>query len=224
MTPNLNDTTTATPNFHEGLPRILWSSSEVVGNSASIWWHSSCSSFTAFLSKLGIGGRSPSDQVGNVLAAAMIAPSKNLSPSFDTLPGRPDMLKTDKKLYGDFLPSADECTSFLLSTEKDLLQTETRMAAFGMYLEDLLELQDEKLASTMREQQHRALEFWEKNWHPAVPLKIKRLARDLERFIWAMSIAQSRCINLQTRIGALIQDANMLVPYAVKGKALHAVE
>ncbi|KAK4360847.1 hypothetical protein RND71_019799 [Anisodus tanguticus] len=101
------------------------------------------------------------------------------------------------QLYGDFLPSADECTSFLLATE-----------------EDLLELQDEKLASTMREQQHRALEFWEKNWHSAVPLKIKRLALDPERFIWAMSIAQSRCINLQTRMGALVQDANMLVPYA----------
>ncbi|CAN4078507.1 unnamed protein product [Withania somnifera] len=101
------------------------------------------------------------------------------------------------QLYGDFLPSADECTSLLLATE-----------------EDLLELQDEKLASTMREQQNRALEFWEKNWHSAVPLKIKRLAQDPERFIWAMSIAQSRCINLQTRIGALVQDATMLVPYA----------
>jgi hypothetical protein len=30
--------------------------------------------------------------------------------------------------------------------------------------EDLLELQDESLASTMRMQQQRALEFWEKNW------------------------------------------------------------
>ncbi|XP_071921437.1 protein PLASTID TRANSCRIPTIONALLY ACTIVE 14-like isoform X2 [Coffea arabica] len=100
-------------------------------------------------------------------------------------------------LYGDFLPSADECTSLLLATE-----------------EDLLELQDHNLASTMREHQQRALEFWEKNWHSAVPLKIKRLARDPERFIWALSIAQSRCINLQTRIGALVQDLNMLVPYA----------
>ncbi|KAI8524767.1 hypothetical protein RHMOL_Rhmol13G0174700 [Rhododendron molle] len=32
--------------------------------------------------------------------------------------------------------------------------------------EDLLELQDHKLASTMREQQRRALEFWQKNWNP----------------------------------------------------------
>ncbi|OWM85720.1 hypothetical protein CDL15_Pgr029143 [Punica granatum] len=101
------------------------------------------------------------------------------------------------QLYGDFLPSADECTSLLLATE-----------------EDLLELQDEALASTMRQQQKRALEFWEKNWHNGVPLKIKRLARDPERFIWAVSVAQSRCIDMQMRIGALVQDANMLIPYA----------
>ncbi|GFS44790.1 plastid transcriptionally active 14 [Actinidia rufa] len=138
------------------------------------------------------------------------------------------------QLYGDFLPSADECTSLLLATE-----------------EDLLELQDQDLASTMREQQYRALQFWEKNWvwalylssfcleqsllllqvllfypvaqnfstlplgqHSGVPLKIKRLAREPERFIWAVSMAQSRCIDMQTRIGALVQDANMLIPYA----------
>ncbi|KDP43135.1 hypothetical protein JCGZ_26668 [Jatropha curcas] len=101
------------------------------------------------------------------------------------------------QLYGDFLPSVDECTSLLLATE-----------------EDLLELQDQNLASTMKKQQQRALEFWEKNWHSGVPLKIKRLARDPERFIWAVGMAQSRCINMQMRIGALVQDANMLVPYA----------
>ncbi|KAL0442292.1 UNVERIFIED_CONTAM: protein PLASTID TRANSCRIPTIONALLY ACTIVE 14 [Sesamum latifolium] len=101
------------------------------------------------------------------------------------------------QLYGDFLPSADECTSLLLATE-----------------EDLLELQDQELATAMREQQQRALEFWEKNWHSAVPLKVKRLAREPERFMWALSMAQSRCINKQIRIGALVQDANMLVPYA----------
>lgn len=109
-----------------------------------------------------------------------------------------------------------------------------------------MELQDPKLASTMREQQQRSLEFWEKNWvslkfctlfcncfdgslsspflthaymlnliqHSGVPLKIKRLARNPSRFIWAVSIAQSRCINTQMRIGALVQDANMLIPYA----------
>ncbi|XP_038689067.1 protein PLASTID TRANSCRIPTIONALLY ACTIVE 14-like isoform X1 [Tripterygium wilfordii] len=101
------------------------------------------------------------------------------------------------QLYGDFLPSVEECTSLLLATE-----------------EDLLELQDPNLASTMRKQQFRALEFWEKNWHDGVPLKIKRLACDPERFIWAVSMAQSRCINMQMRIGALVQDANLLVPYA----------
>lgn len=101
------------------------------------------------------------------------------------------------QLYGDFLPSADECTSLLLATE-----------------EDLLELQDQSLELTMREQQHRCLEFWEKNWHSAAPLKIKRLASDPKRFMWAVSIAQTRCVNLKLRIGALIQDANMLVPYA----------
>ncbi|CAK9141726.1 unnamed protein product [Ilex paraguariensis] len=66
----------------------------------------------------------------------------------------------------------------------------------------------------MREQQNRALKFWEKNWHSAVPLKIKRLACEPERFIWAVSMAQSRCSNLQMRIGALVQDANMFIPYA----------
>uniref|UniRef100_A0A7N0VHE5 SET domain-containing protein n=1 Tax=Kalanchoe fedtschenkoi TaxID=63787 RepID=A0A7N0VHE5_KALFE len=101
------------------------------------------------------------------------------------------------QLYGDFLPSADECTSLLLASE-----------------EDLSELQDENLASIMREQQRRAREFWERNWHSAVPLKIKRLARDPERFIWAVAIAQSRCINMQMRVGALVQDANLLIPYA----------
>ncbi|KAL7089773.1 hypothetical protein ACP275_13G203300 [Erythranthe tilingii] len=101
------------------------------------------------------------------------------------------------QLYGDFLPGPDECTSFLLATE-----------------EDLLELQDKELASTLREQQRRALEFWEKNWHSAVPLKVKRLAPEPERFMWALSIAQSRCIDKQIRIGALVQDSNMLVPYA----------
>ncbi|KAJ4702741.1 plastid transcriptionally active 14 [Melia azedarach] len=80
--------------------------------------------------------------------------------------------------------------------------------------EDLMELQDQNLASIMRKQQQRALEFWQKNWHSGVPLKIKSLARDPERFIWAMNIAQSRCINMQVRIGTLVQDSNMLIPYA----------
>lgn len=58
--------------------------------------------------------------------------------------------------------------------------------------------------------------------HSGVPLKIKRLARDPERFIWAVSIAQSRCINMQVRIGALVQDANMLIPYAGKHLSSHS--
>ncbi|KAM1484345.1 hypothetical protein TB2_035555 [Malus domestica] len=52
------------------------------------------------------------------------------------------------------------------------------------------------------------------NQHSGVPLKIKRLARDSERFIWAVSMAPTRCIGMQMRIGALIQDANMLIPHA----------
>ncbi|XP_072969708.1 protein PLASTID TRANSCRIPTIONALLY ACTIVE 14 [Typha angustifolia] len=101
------------------------------------------------------------------------------------------------QLYGDFLPGADECTSLLLAQK-----------------EDLLELQDQDLASKMEEKQKRAIEFWEKHWHSAAPLKIKRLARDPARFLWALSIAQSRSIDMQIRVGALVQDKNMLVPYA----------
>ncbi|KAJ0018311.1 hypothetical protein Pint_11812 [Pistacia integerrima] len=77
--------------------------------------------------------------------------------------------------------------------------------------EDLLELQDPNLASTMRKQQQRALEFWGKDWHNGVPLKIKRLARDPERFMWAMSIVQSRCINMQIRIGALDRMLEVMI-------------
>lgn len=72
--------------YHQ-VPRIFWSCSEVVGNSRSICWHSSCNCFTAFRSMLGIRGTSPSDQVGNVLAAAITAPSTKLSP----LDNRPAM-------------------------------------------------------------------------------------------------------------------------------------
>ncbi|CAN1169362.1 Protein PLASTID TRANSCRIPTIONALLY ACTIVE 14 [Linum perenne] len=103
------------------------------------------------------------------------------------------------QLYGDFLPSKEECTSLLMASE-----------------DELLELQDEELASTMRKQKTRATIFWEKNWHSGVPLKIKRLASEVDRFIWALSIAQSRCINMYMRVGALEQEANLLVPYAVE--------
>ncbi|KAL8192306.1 hypothetical protein R6Q57_027973 [Mikania cordata] len=126
------------------------------------------------------------------------------------------------QLYGDFLPSVEECTSLLLATE-----------------DDLKELHDENLASTMRKEKARAQEFWEKNWvlfcdifitlvskklhfvsmfiflqHSAMPLKVKRLARDSERFIWAVSMAQTRHINFRIRVGSLVQDANMFAPYA----------
>ncbi|VAH11455.1 unnamed protein product [Triticum turgidum subsp. durum] len=71
------------------------------------------------------------------------------------------------QLYGDFLPSGDECTSLLLAPK-----------------------------------------------HKAIPLKLKRLAPDHERFLWALSIVQSRSFNLNMRMGAFIQDANVLAPYA----------
>jgi len=57
--------------------------------------------------------------------------------------------------------------------------------------------------------------------HSGVPLKIKRLAEDPERFIWAVSMAQTRCISMQTRVGALVQELNMMIPYA--GKEEHVV-
>ncbi|CAH1448633.1 unnamed protein product [Lactuca virosa] len=101
------------------------------------------------------------------------------------------------QLYGDFLPSAEECTSLLLATE-----------------DDLMELHDENLASTMRKERSRVLDFWIKNWHSNMPLKVKRLARDPERFVWAVSMAQTRHINFRIRIGSLIQNANMFAPYA----------
>ncbi|CAA7409032.1 unnamed protein product [Spirodela intermedia] len=101
------------------------------------------------------------------------------------------------QLYGDFLPSLDECTSLLLASK-----------------DELLELQDQNLASKIKTQQQRAIEFWEKHWHSAAPLRIKRLAQDSERFMWALGIVQTRSYHMQMRVGALVQDANMLVPYA----------
>uniref|UniRef100_A0A0E0L6D5 SET domain-containing protein n=1 Tax=Oryza punctata TaxID=4537 RepID=A0A0E0L6D5_ORYPU len=50
--------------------------------------------------------------------------------------------------------------------------------------------------------------------HKTIPLKLKRLAPDHERFLWALSIVQSRSVNLKLRMGAFLQDANALVPYA----------
>lgn len=45
-----------------------------------------------------------------------------------------------------------------------VLLSETLTASTENLQEDLLELQDKKLASTIREQKQRALEFWERNW------------------------------------------------------------
>eukprot|EP00267_Zea_mays_P056500 XP_023156536.1 uncharacterized protein LOC100279779 isoform X1 [Zea mays] len=101
------------------------------------------------------------------------------------------------QLYSDFLPSVDECTSLLLAPK-----------------EDLMELEDEDLASQMLKHQERAIDFWQKHWDKPIPLKLKRLARDHERFLWALSIVQSRSVNLKLRMGAFIQDANVLAPYA----------
>lgn len=50
--------------------------------------------------------------------------------------------------------------------------------------------------------------------HKAIPLKLKRLACDHERFLWALSIVRSRSVNMKMRMGAFIQDANVLAPYA----------
>ncbi|KAH9292847.1 hypothetical protein KI387_041967, partial [Taxus chinensis] len=101
------------------------------------------------------------------------------------------------QFYGDFLPSIEESTNLLLATE-----------------EELTELQDQNLASTIKHQQKRARDFWEEHWHADIPWKLKRLARDPERFLWATSIAQSRCLNTTMTIGAKVQEANMLIPYA----------
>lgn len=77
-----------------------------------------------------------------------------------------------------------------------------------------MELEDEDLASQMLKHQERAIDFWQKHWDKPIPLKLKRLARDHERFLWALSIVQSRSVNLKLRMGAFIQDANVLAPYA----------
>ncbi|XP_059076935.1 protein PLASTID TRANSCRIPTIONALLY ACTIVE 14 isoform X5 [Cryptomeria japonica] len=80
--------------------------------------------------------------------------------------------------------------------------------------EELIELQDQNLARNIKHQQERVRNFWKKNWHADVPWKVKRLAHDPERFLWAVSIAQSRCINMTMTIGAKVQESNMLIPYA----------
>jgi histone-lysine N-methyltransferase SETD3 len=51
-----------------------------------------------------------------------------------------------------------------------------------------MELEDEDLASEMLKHQQRAIDFWQKHWDKAVPLKLKHLARDHERFLWALPV------------------------------------
>uniref|UniRef100_A0A0D9WKE3 Uncharacterized protein n=1 Tax=Leersia perrieri TaxID=77586 RepID=A0A0D9WKE3_9ORYZ len=51
------------------------------------------------------------------------------------------------QLYGDFLPSVDECTSLLLAPK-----------------EDLMELEDQDLATKMLKNQQRTIDFWQKHW------------------------------------------------------------
>jgi hypothetical protein len=45
-------------------------------------------------------------------------------------------------------------------------------------------------------------------------LKLKRLARDPGRLRWALGVAWSRSFTMTMTIGAKIQDAHMLIPYA----------
>eukprot|EP00252_Welwitschia_mirabilis_P016406 TRINITY_DN3617_c0_g1_i1.p1 TRINITY_DN3617_c0_g1~~TRINITY_DN3617_c0_g1_i1.p1 ORF type:complete len:528 (+),score=77.10 TRINITY_DN3617_c0_g1_i1:107-1585(+) len=101
------------------------------------------------------------------------------------------------QFYSDFLPDSQECTSLLLATK-----------------EELLELQDKNLASLVEKEQQRVREFWTKHWCTEIPLKLRRLARDVDRFLWAVSIAQTRCTTTTMQIGAKVQEANMLIPYA----------
>ncbi|MCO5598005.1 hypothetical protein L7F22_052094 [Adiantum nelumboides] len=100
------------------------------------------------------------------------------------------------KLYCDFLPEAAECTSLILATE-----------------EELTELQDNRLASVVRHRQERVENFWTKHWAPEAPLKIRRLARTLEHFNWAVAIAQTRHFTGNMTVGARPQVANMFIPY-----------
>eukprot|EP00250_Pteridium_aquilinum_P013438 c21342_g1_i2 orf=288-1751(+) len=100
------------------------------------------------------------------------------------------------QLYSDFLPEAVECTSLLLATEGELA-----------------ELQDNRVASIIRQQQKKAEIFWEKHWAADSPLKIKRLARTCEHFKWAVAIAQTRHTTMKMTVGARPQVANMFIPY-----------
>ncbi|KAG0599323.1 hypothetical protein M758_12G143300 [Ceratodon purpureus] len=101
------------------------------------------------------------------------------------------------QLYGDYLPGVDDSTSLLLASE-----------------DELLELQDADLAQRLREMQQRAESTWQKYWPADAVLKLRRLAREPGRFRWALGMALSRGFTMSMNIGAISQEANMLIPYA----------
>ncbi|CAM6046885.1 unnamed protein product [Sphagnum compactum] len=101
------------------------------------------------------------------------------------------------QLYGDYLPGDDEITNLLLASE-----------------EELHELQDASLARDLAEQQQRSDTAWCTYWPADAVLKLKRLARDPGRLRWALGVAWSRSFTMTMTIGAKIQDAHMLIPYA----------
>lgn len=101
------------------------------------------------------------------------------------------------QLYGDYLPSVDDSSSLLLASE-----------------EELLELQDSELAQRIRDLQQRAETTWEKHWPADSILKLKRLSREPGRFRWALATAMSRSFTMPMNVGTIVQDANMLIPYA----------
>lgn len=45
-------------------------------------------------------------------------------------------------------------------------------------------------------------------------LKLKRLSREPGRFRWALATAMSRSFTMPMNVGTIVQDANMLIPYA----------
>ncbi|BBN16965.1 hypothetical protein MPTK1_7g10810 [Marchantia polymorpha subsp. ruderalis] len=101
------------------------------------------------------------------------------------------------QLYSDYLPGNEDSTSLLLATE-----------------EELQELHNEELAETIRVQKKRVIDAWTSNWPSDSVLKLKRLARDADQFLWAVGVAWSRKFNMSVTIGAKTQEVNMLIPYA----------
>ncbi|KAL2613598.1 hypothetical protein R1flu_025290 [Riccia fluitans] len=101
------------------------------------------------------------------------------------------------QLYSDYLPGNEDSTSLLLATE-----------------EELQELHNEELADVIRIQKKRVIDFWTENWPSDSVLKLKRLARDADQFLWAVGMAWSRKFDMKITIGAKTQELNMLIPYA----------